>query len=155
MSDKRPTDGAPPERMDTPTPVLRCEDVQPLLFDYMARELGDSRSALVREHLRRCQGCRDTAADMQRTLDMLHNASETEKRLRLRLSEKRRAQVLFTYNHPFMGWIVRHHIAVSAVLAAIAIGVVLFALGYVQIVRDREVEGIRVRITLTPDGSRP
>jgi predicted anti-sigma-YlaC factor YlaD len=155
MSNERPTDDARPEPPDTPAPVLRCDDVQPLLFDYLARELGDARSALVREHLRRCEGCRDSASDMQRTLDVLHNASEIEKRLRLRLSEKRRAQVLFTYNHPVMGWIVRHHVAVSAILAIIVVGAVLFSLGYVQIVRNNEVEGIRVRITLSPDGSRP
>ncbi|MBN2302782.1 MAG: zf-HC2 domain-containing protein [Lentisphaerae bacterium] len=101
--------------------VLKCDDIQALLFSYMTRELGSARSDLVREHIRKCPVCQAAAADVQAALDALRDSSAFDDQLPKRLSDKRREHIVWAYTHPVMDWIDRHHVMVSMIIAAIAL----------------------------------
>jgi predicted anti-sigma-YlaC factor YlaD len=95
---------------------VRCEDIRPLLFDYMTHELGEARSVLVHEHLRKCAGCRSEAADMQSALDVLRRASGEEAAAPVRLTRERRARIDRAIAHPLLDWAFRHHAVVSVAI---------------------------------------
>jgi predicted anti-sigma-YlaC factor YlaD len=101
--------------------MMQCEDIQPLLFDYMSRELGEGRAAIVREHLRKCKTCQVVAKDIQATLELLHTASKAEPKQIERLTDKRRKKIVWTFTHPVMSWIEKHMFFISVVTAIIMI----------------------------------
>lgn len=107
--------------------LVQCEDIQGLLFDYMSRELGEARSDLVYEHLRKCEKCQAAAQEVQSTVDLLHSASGLD-RGDDRLTDERRRRVLRAFTHPVIHWIERHHILVSFAVAVLALLVVLVVL---------------------------
>lgn len=118
----------PPPRADSPErpfpapdgPV-DCRQIQSVLFDYMARELGDGQSLLVREHLRHCDACRREAAAMQETVELLR-AHDPGRLAAPRLSEGRRRRLLRALLHPVMDWIIVHHWLVAALAALLLLG---------------------------------
>ncbi|MFT5474125.1 MAG: hypothetical protein ACI856_002461 [Kiritimatiellia bacterium] len=105
---------------ETPFSLDCCAEVQALLFEYMARELGESRSAFVREHVRQCSGCQVVAAEIRATLDALHAGSDTS-HMPDRLSESRRRRVMWAFMHPILDWIYRHHVAVSWAMVVVVL----------------------------------
>ena len=139
-SDKPIGSGAPP-----PEPILTCEDYQGLLFAYMSRELGDTQSILVREHIRKCDRCRAEAAEIESTLALLKSASKTEASEASHLTDERRERILRAVFHPVMDWIGRHHKMVSVVLAIVALIVTFFLLWDFEIFRNEPMdEGIPI-----------
>ena len=80
-------------RHETGGSILKCEDIRALLLDYMTRELGDARSRLVREHLRRCPHCQQEASEIGDTLELLRAASQSPLGFAPRLSHGRRKRV--------------------------------------------------------------
>ncbi|MFO7871684.1 MAG: zf-HC2 domain-containing protein [Kiritimatiellia bacterium] len=135
--------------------VMKCEDIQELLFDYMTRELGQNRSDLVREHLRKCEKCRAAAAEVQTTLELLKTASRTQADVPEHLSDKHRARLRRSIKHPFIAWIEHHHIIVSVIIAGLVIATVLLAVRRMKLREEEEpLEGIPVTIRhARPDGS--
>ncbi len=113
------------EMHDVSGSPLGCEDIQAVLFDYMTRELGPSRSELVGEHMHKCSACQKAAAEIQETLDALQLVSEQTEHIPERLSEKRRRRVLLAYMHPVLDWIYRRHVFVS-ICVALAVVTLLF-----------------------------
>ncbi len=114
---------------------MNCEDIQEVLFDYMTRELGDSRSALVREHVRRCPDCSRAAAQIQETLTLLEDEKDGD--MPEQLSEKHRARIVRSILHPALDWIYRNHVTFSLIMAAIVIIMALCVLRMVtQIVKE-------------------
>ena len=73
--------------------AMKCEDIQALLTDYMTRELGESQSALVREHLRMCPVCQNAAREITEAFDLLHVARKVGAGRPDRLSDERRARI--------------------------------------------------------------
>ena len=125
---------------------MKCEEIQQLLFDYMTRELGEGRSDIVREHIRKCEQCRKAAAEIQSVLDALRAAAKTEKGIPDHLTEDRRALILRAFSHPIIHWIERHHVIVS-ILAAITIIIASFIiLRQIIIYKGRTEPGITVTI---------
>ncbi|NQT92529.1 MAG: zf-HC2 domain-containing protein [Lentisphaerae bacterium] len=118
--------------------LVKCEDIQGVLFDYMSRELGEARSVLVREHLRKCEECQAAAKDVQTTLDLLHSLSRAEGDADSRLTDDRRRRVLRALTHPVIHWVERHHILVSFVATVLVLLVVLTVLRRVRLWRDDE-----------------
>ena len=113
----------------TPEHRTPCTDIQDVLFDYMARELGPARSDLVRQHLRRCPDCQRAAAEIQGTLDLIRRTSAEEApRFPEHLSEDRRRRMLRAVTHPVLDWAYRHHILVSALIAAAVIAALVLYL---------------------------
>jgi len=104
---------------DNDEKVMNCEDIQKILFDYMTRELGESRSALVREHVRRCPECSRVATQIQETLALLE--AETTENLPEQLSEEHRARIVRSIVHPIRDWIYRNHVTFSLAMAAVVI----------------------------------
>lgn len=99
----------------------RCADIQGVLFDYLARELGPARSDLVREHLRLCPECRREAAEIQATLDALKAAGPAEADAPMRLTDDRRRRLAWSVMHPVRDWMQRHHALVALVAAVIVL----------------------------------
>jgi len=108
--------------------VLKCDEIQDVLLDYMSRQLGDARSVIVREHLRKCDNCRAEAAEMQSTLDLLRQASKEEPGLPDHLTDDRRKRIVRAIMHPIIDWMDRHHNLISIVVAIIVLAVVLAVL---------------------------
>jgi predicted anti-sigma-YlaC factor YlaD len=107
--------------------LVKCEDIQPLIFGYMNHELGEGRTAVVREHVRKCKACQATAKDIQATLDLLHAASKTQTPPAERLSEKRRERIFWAFSHPVMDWLKKNLLIVSLVGALIVgVAIVMF-----------------------------
>jgi hypothetical protein len=57
---------------------LKCEEIQQVLFSYMSRELGETQSVLVREHIRKCAVCRAEAVEIEETLALLKQSDDPE-----------------------------------------------------------------------------
>lgn len=102
---------------------IRCEDIAELLFDYMSHELGESRSTLIREHLRKCDACKRQAAEIQSTLELLSKASKEDTDLPSRLTDERRKKLYWWTSHPVMLWIENHHTLFSAIVTIIIIAI--------------------------------
>ena len=136
--------------------ILKCEDIQPLLTEYLAHELGEARSVLIREHLNRCPKCRSAAADLQNMFELLRSASRDEAAaLPSQLSERRRRRIRWALVHPFLDWIYAHHILVSLVAGVLAILLVLAFVRRAPITEANEIEqGIPVNIDGGPPGTR-
>jgi len=125
---------------------MKCDEMRGLLTDYMTRELGDARSDLVRQHLLHCPACRDEAAAIQTTLDLMQ-AGSTTGATPAHLSPDRRRHVIWSVEHPLMGWVVRHHGRVSVLIAVIIMVLVLWGLQCYRVVERRPVEpAVSVRI---------
>jgi hypothetical protein len=121
-------------------PVLTCEDFQGLLFAYMSRELGDTQSMFVREHIRKCDRCRSEAAEIESTLALLKSASKADVPEDSRLTDERRKRILRAVFHPVMNWIDMHHKLVSVLLAIVALIVSFFFLRDFEIFRTEPLE---------------
>jgi len=106
--------------------MVECQDIQPLLFDYMSLELGEGRAAIVREHLRKCRNCQILAKDMQATIDLLHETSKTESKNQERLTDGRRKKIIWAFTHPIISWIHKNILIFSVVSAAIVLTALWF-----------------------------
>ena len=120
------------DRRDPDFELECCEDVQDVLFEYMNRELGDSRSSFVREHLRMCPACQASATEIQATLDML-NMDIAGGEVPESLTEDRRRRLAWAVMHPFLEWIYRHHVVVSWAMVVVVLSSVLLALHIVRL----------------------
>ena len=128
-----------------------CDDVQELLFAYVARELGPARAAVVRGHLKDCAECRARAAEIRATLDLLKHAAPTEGAAPEHLSQERREHVFWAAAHPVREWIRQNHLAVSLVVAVLVVMVLASYVYRYQFQREDEpVQAIPVRIGLGP-----
>jgi predicted anti-sigma-YlaC factor YlaD len=125
---------------------VRCEDIQTVLFDYMARELGPARSELIREHLRKCPDCQAVAAEIQSTLNLLRRDSDRTAGIPEHLSPERRRRLTWASMHPVMHWIERHHTAVSVLATLIGIALLLLLLRRSIVWPDDTSRGIPVTI---------
>jgi len=109
--------------------LMKCEDIQPLLFDYMSRELGEGRAAAVREHVRKCKSCQVLAKDIQATLDLLRTASRAEPKPVEHLTEVRRKKIIRVFTHPLISWIEKHILLASLIITVIVITIVVTVMG--------------------------
>ncbi len=105
---------------------LKCKEIQEVLAAYMSRELGETQSILVREHIRKCNACRADAAEIKETLSMLNQSNNIDNQLRL--SADRRKRILLAVFHPIINWIDLHHKLVSIVLALVVLATTIIAL---------------------------
>jgi predicted anti-sigma-YlaC factor YlaD len=99
--------------------IMKCDEIRDLLFDYMCRELGQARSALVREHLRKCSDCQAASAEIQSTLDVL-GKTRSETGMPAHLSPRHRARIMRASMHPALDWI-ENNVVVSLIVAVIVI----------------------------------
>jgi predicted anti-sigma-YlaC factor YlaD len=113
---------------------LNCEEIQDNLMDYLTRDLGEARSDLIREHLRKCKACQAEARELQHTLDLLRGASPSRE-IPSRMSPKARKRMMRAVTHPVLDWIYRHHISVSLCMALIVVIVLLMALKDIRLWR--------------------
>lgn len=86
---------------------IDCSRIQPMLFDYVSRELGDRKSMLVREHLRHCADCRKEAVDLQQTLVLMKHNDPGDSAPSA-LTGKRRKRLLWLMQHPFISRCLGH-----------------------------------------------
>ena len=105
---------------------MDCAEIQTVLLDYMTRELGQSRSDLVRSHLRKCPECRKAAADMQSTIDLLQAADGEG--VPSTLSDEHRKRMFRALTHPILDWMTRHHVVTSLAIALVVLSLVLLVL---------------------------
>jgi predicted anti-sigma-YlaC factor YlaD len=118
-----------------------CAEVQPLLFDYMNRELGPGRSDLVREHLRKCRDCQADAASMQATLDLLRSASQRKAHIPRHLSDRRRARIFWSVAHPVLDWVSVNHMLFSlltALTVTLALALMIYRMRMATAVEEPE-----------------
>jgi predicted anti-sigma-YlaC factor YlaD len=120
-----PSDAAGPRRV--------CEDVQDLLTDFLARELGPARLDFVREHLRNCPDCLRAAQDMEGALALLRRAANTA--APAALDDERRRRLDWAVLHPALDWMSRHHRLVSAIAVVVAIVLALLLARLVRVER--------------------
>lgn len=124
-----------------------CEEIQALLMAYMTRELGEARSDLIREHIRKCPSCQAAAAEMQETMDSLQGAGRESEMFPQRLSDDRRARIAFSFMHPLLDWMYQHHILVSVLITLVTLLLVGVALVHIRILRRTSLDpGVPVQI---------
>ena len=107
--------------------LVPCEDIQAVLFDYMAHELGDKQSWLVHEHLLHCETCRREAATIKATLDILKGDKSVVVPEHLPNSMRRRLERAIL--HPVFDWIYEHRHLVAAIMAVAITAVLAFLAG--------------------------
>lgn len=131
---------------------IPCEEIQGLLFDYMNRELGEKRSALIRQHLEKCPECQRTATEIQETMDVLEGASKDRAGVPERLSDDHRARIVFAFTHPVLDWVYHRHILVSAIITLTVLLLLCGALYRVKLWKARPNERVvPVTIGKPPD----
>ncbi|MBA4387890.1 MAG: hypothetical protein C0404_07905 [Verrucomicrobia bacterium] len=86
-------DGSGPAE-SKPLKQMKCEDIQPMILDYLNRELSDAFSLLVREHIRKCPNCKAVATEMKATVDALKKADTASPDLAAKLSVERRNKIM-------------------------------------------------------------
>ncbi len=123
-----------------PNGKMDCAEIRDLLFDYMARELGRARSDLVRGHLLKCERCKAAAAEIRSAVALLKQGGDYEPEIPRVLTPDRRAKVLWTFAHPVLDWMFRHHVLVSVIATVIALIVIGFTVRKVQIWRLQRLE---------------
>ncbi|OVE74051.1 hypothetical protein BVX94_01870 [bacterium B17] len=119
---------------------LNCEEIQELLFEYMSRELGDGRSDLVREHLRKCKDCQSALSEMEFTIDFLRETSKITVPPS-RLSDKHHARLVRALTHPVLDWVYVHHMIVSLIIALLVLGITFGVLRKTKIWREINMDG--------------
>jgi len=129
---------------DSDKGLLRCDDIQMLLFAYMTRELGDVQSRVVREHLRICDACRLEAAAIEQTLETLRAGAGAAGE-DMRLSDERRERLWRAVFHPVLDWMDRHHRLVAGIIALFTLLLTLYLLRHAAIWK-RENLGERIPI---------
>ena len=112
--------------------TMKCENIQSVLFDYMARELGSAHTHLIREHLRKCDECRTSAAEIQATLDLLRDASESNKQIPIKLSKRRRDRIYRAVMHPVWNWVSINHFIVSIIIMGLVIAAILLIMRNIE-----------------------
>ena len=106
---------------------MKCDLIQPMLLDYLNRELDSVRSDMVWKHLKKCADCEKEAREMESTLEILRKASRYNGGVPDRLSEKHRASIVRALTHPILHWMERYHVMSSLVVALIVIaGIVAY-----------------------------
>ncbi len=115
------------------TPV-DCAEIRSLLYDYMARELGDKRSRLVREHLRHCPACSEEAAAITTTLAALRETDPLPgTSAPASLTDARRRRLRLLVSHPWLNWIDQHARIVALVVTILILAATLLILRSVTI----------------------
>jgi hypothetical protein len=130
---------------------LPCEEIQALMLDYMQHDLGEGRSDLVREHIRRCPVCHERIKELQRTIGILHDAPFVHGLLPERLSERHHSRLVRALMHPVLDWVYVHHILVSAFVALVVIATVFFGLRRYKVWKESIDPGIPVVIGEKPE----
>lgn len=140
------------EQANTSGGVMNCGDIQTALFDYMTHELGQAQSDLVREHLRKCPDCQAEAVRIRHTLELLKEASRSDSSVPKRLSDDRRARMLYAFMHPVLDWVYAHHILVSIIVTTVALLLLFGTLRNVKAWRTGRLErGVQVLIGTPED----
>ena len=103
---------------EKPIKKLDCEDIQLLFTDYLSRELGDARSAAVREHLRKCDACQAAATEIDSTISLLK--ADSPLNIPDTLSAKSRKRMYRVYKHPILSWLDSNQTLIT-VLALVAL----------------------------------
>lgn len=106
---------------------IDCAKIQNALMAYIAGELGERASNLVREHLRTCPACKAEAASMMNAMKALRGADPAVG-CNTKLSAKSMLKLMWLWEHPFWAWCYKWHRAVSAALAVVLIALLVFAL---------------------------
>lgn len=146
MNDTRHNNGGPKPWYGPAGRVpIPCDQIQEILFDYMARELGESRSALVYEHVRKCSDCKRVAADMQATLEML-KAGDPADEVILELSARHRRRLRRAARHPILDWMMTHHWVVSGITAILVVLLALVVLARLRQLQEALPEGVSVNL---------
>ncbi len=138
-----------PEKPDVEYP-LDCGKIREILFEYMSHELGDPQSLLVREHLRHCEACSDTAQKFQKTITLMRRHDPAESVVSA-ISPKRRRRLIWLMEHPFVAKCLKHYKVTSLVVALIVLVVVflyLLSIRYPDFIQ-RELPRIPVRLNVT------
>lgn len=55
---------------------MKCRRAKALIFDFIDGILSDSDRGLLEQHLGQCPSCEETAAELKKSLDLLHRAPE-------------------------------------------------------------------------------
>jgi len=128
---------------------MRCSDIRELLFDYLARELGEGRADLVRRHLEKCPHCKAAATEIQATVKALRGAETVE--APERLSPDRKQRIHWALLHPVSAWIARHHALVSVMVTLLLLACLLAMLLRTRIFPEKQDRGVSVRILRDAD----
>lgn len=133
-----------------PVAIIPCDEIQELLTAYMTKELGESQSALVREHLRKCAKCQAMARDIQSAFDLFAEDRNRERSEHVRLSDRHRARLRRAYMHPLYGWFELHHWLIAIILSILIFAAGLWILSEIvsEIMDDG---GDSVPVELLPD----
>lgn len=111
--------GRSPEKPNVAYP-LDCGKIRDMLFEYMSHELGDPQSLLVREHLRHCEACSDTAQKFQKTIEFMRRHDPAES-VAAAISPKRRRRLIWLMEHPFVAKCLKHYKMTSLVVAVLVL----------------------------------
>lgn len=113
------TQGRSPEKSDVEYPI-NCGKIHEMLFEYMAHELGDPQSLLVREHLRHCEACSETAMKFKETIALMRRHDPAES-VAAAISPKRRRRLIWLMEHPFVAKCLHHYKITSLVVALLVL----------------------------------
>lgn len=106
---------------------LDCSRIEPMLFDYFSRELGDRQSMLVREHVRQCRACSEAAASIQNMVAWMKE-NDPGRNAPTALTGRRRRWLLWLMEHPFVARCLLHSRMTALVVACVFVLLVLLVL---------------------------
>ncbi|MEI6807872.1 MAG: zf-HC2 domain-containing protein [bacterium] len=105
----------------TPRMQANCEKIRELLTAFVANELGDAQSSLIREHLRQCDSCREAAQQIRQTFALLRHAGQMPSNIPEKLSDDRHSRIMRAYAQPLLTWLRMNLIPLISILIAVAV----------------------------------
>ncbi|MDA3799167.1 MAG: hypothetical protein PF692_08820 [Kiritimatiellae bacterium] len=126
--------------------IIKCSDIEPHLFDFLQHELGSAQTTIITEHLKKCEDCKKSLAELQSSLKALEDFGVAQPPKHL--TDNRRKRIKFAYMHPFLNFCYIHHKIISIIIVIITLATVLFLIKNASLDKKRNFKEYPVQLNL-------
>lgn len=126
--------------------IIKCSDIEPHLFDFLQHELGSAQTIIITEHLKKCEDCRKSLAELQISLKALEDFGVAQPPKHL--TDKRKKRIKFAYMHPFLNFCYIHHTIISIIIVIITLATVLFIIKNASLDKKSDFKEYPVQLNL-------
>lgn len=126
--------------------IIKCSDIEPHLFDFIQHELGSAQTTVITEHLKKCEECKKSLAELHTSLNALEDfgVAKTPEYL----TDNRKRRIKFAYMHPFLNFCYIHHTMISLIIVIITLATVLFLIKNASLDKKSDFKEYPVQLNL-------
>ena len=116
--------------------IIKCSDIEPHLFDFIQHELGQVQTTVITEHLKKCEKCKESLHELQKSLKTLEDFGINKSPEHL--TDNRKKRIKFTYMHPFLNFCYIHHVIISTIVVIITLLAIIFMIRNTSLIKEKE-----------------